>query len=292
MAERVRIASASLTAEIDPLGAELQSLRDAYGHELMWGGDPAFWTGRAPLLFPIVGRLNGDAYRIDGQSYAMAQHGFARRSTFEIVEAGLSDVRFRLRDSIATRAIYPFAFELDVHFRLDDATLRMAVTVRNTGDAPLPASFGYHPAFAWPLPFGAAREEHRIAFEQPEPAPLCALKANGLIGAETRATPVNGKTLMLDDALFAHDALVWRDLNSRRLRYGAARGTALDIAFPDTSWLGIWTKPGAGYVCIEPWAGMADTHGFDGDFREKPGIFEVAPGAERSFRMDVTLTPG
>jgi galactose mutarotase-like enzyme len=289
VADRVAITSGALTAEIAYHGAELQSLKDADGRELMSDGDPAFWRGRAPLLFPIVGRLSEDRLRLDGAAYRMEKHGFARRSRFMLVDQEKAHARFRLTDAPETRAMYPFAFALDAEFRLEGATLFMTVTVRNSGDTPLPASIGYHPAFAWPLPFGGERGEHRVRFESDEPARLCAITTDGLIGEKTVPTPVIGSELALTDALFENDALVWKDLVSRRLTYGAPDYPSLDIAFPDTPWLGIWTKPGAGFVCVEPWAGSADDQGYQGDFREKPGVFEIAPGDERQFRMNVTL---
>ena len=288
MADPVTISSGALSATVAPLGAELVSLTDAAGRELMSDGDPAFWSGHAPVLFPIVGRLNGDVYRLDGAGYTLPQHGFARRMDFAVAAQGEDHVRFRLTDSPASHAVYPFAFVLEMDFALEGAALTMTATIANPGTVPLPASFGYHPAFAWPLPYGAAKAEHRITFEQDEPAPIRAI-AGGLIAAETRATPVEGRTLALSDALFADDALIWDRLESRRLHYGPADGPALEIAFPDTEWLGLWTKPGAAFLCIEPWAGMADPHGFAGDLRDKPGVFEIAPGASRIFRMMVRL---
>ncbi|UVO55161.1 aldose 1-epimerase family protein [Sphingomonas sp. SUN039] len=284
----IGISSGALTARIDPQGAELQSLTDVRGREYMSSGDPAFWSGRAPLLFPIVGRLNDDMLRVDGQSYTLEKHGFARRVRFEVVAHDASSVRFRLTDSPATRAMYPFAFTLDVLFAVAGDTLAMTVIIRNPGNAPLPASFGYHPAFAWPLP-GAERAAHEVVFECDEPAPLRRVTPEGLIGPDPKPSPVDGNSFALTDALFADDALVWTDLDSRRLSYGVPDGPHLDIAFPDTPHLGIWTKPGAAFVCIEPWAGHADPEGYSGDFRDKPGVMGIAPGAARSFRMDVTV---
>ncbi len=284
----IAISSGTLTARIDPFGAELQSLTDRQGREHMSSGDPAFWRGRAPLLFPIVGRLNGDTLRVDGRNYPLEKHGFARRSRFDVIRHDAASVLFRLIDSNATRAMYPFAFELDAAFVLKGATLAMTVTVRNPGDTPLPASFGYHPAFAWPLPDGGPAA-HEIIFEQDEPAPLRRVTPEGMIGSDPKPSPVEGNCFTLSDDLFADDALVWTDLNSRRLSYGAPDGPHLDIGFPDTPHLGIWTKPDAAFVCIEPWAGHADPEGYTGYFSDKPGVFDVAPGAARSFRMDVTV---
>ena len=287
MSEPVVITSGQLTARIDPLGAELLSLTDSDGRELMTNADPAFWGGHAPLLFPIIGRLNGDVLRLGGQEYPMNQHGFARKSMWEVVGAGADAVTFRLGDSGATRAQYPFAFELAVLYAIDDATLSIAVRVSNLGDVPLPMSFGFHPAFAWPLPYGQPREDHRIVFGADEPGQLAQL-ADGLI-AGAKPSPLAGRTLALTDALFADDALIWSPVTSQSVRYGAADGPQLLIEFPDTPHLGIWTKPGAAFVCIEPWHGHADPAGFTGDFHDKPGITAIAPDAEWRCRMDVTL---
>lgn len=284
----IGISSEQLTARIDPQGAELQSLTDAHGREYMSSGDPAFWAGRAPLLFPIIGRLNDDTMRIDERRYTLEKHGFARRLRFDVIDHDASSVTFRLTDSPATRAMYPFAFVLEARFVMIGAKLAMTVTVRNPGETPLPASFGYHPVFAWPLP-GGDRGAHEIVFEHNEPAPLRRVMPDGMIGPDPKPSPVAGDRFTLTDAMFYDDALVWTDLVSRRLTYGEAHGPHLDISFPDTPHLGIWTKPGAAFVCVEPWAGHADPEGYAGEFRSKPGVIEIAPGAARSFRMDVTV---
>jgi galactose mutarotase-like enzyme len=289
MTDTVSITSGLLSATINPLGAELLSLTDADSRELMTNADPAFWAGHAPLLFPNVGRLNDDTYRLDDRVYHLPQHGFARHQMFEMIEAQDACVSFRLSDNAETRSHYPFAFLLDMMFAVEGATLSMAATVRNRGDVPMPFSFGYHPAFAWPLPFGGNRASHRIAFEADEPAPLCAITAGALIAAHTKPSPVKANILALSDDLFVADALVWNDLNSRSLTYGVPGQPVLDMSFPDTPWLGIWTKPGAAFLCVEPWAGMADPDGYTGDFRDKPGVMILAPGDARTFRMNVAL---
>lgn len=293
MTDFVEIASEGLTARINPFGAELSSLTNAAGREYMTDADPAFWTGRAPLLFPIVGALAEDTLRVDGQAFAMPKHGFARRSAFALIEQTSDRAVFRLQDTDATRASYPFAFTLDMAFMLSGMTLAMDATVHNTGDAPLPFSFGYHPAFAWPLPGGADKAAHRIVFDHDEPQPIRQIeKTNGLIRAEHIPTPVQGRELPLDAELFRADALIWSDLHSRSLSYGAEGGARLDVTFPDTPMLGIWQVPGARYICIEPWQGHADPVGYRGEFAEKPGVVLLDPGASRSFRMDVTVRPG
>jgi len=292
MADLVRIASGDLAARINPLGAELWSLTDGAGREYMTDADPAFWTGHAPVLFPIVGALNGGAYRLDGQTYALPKHGFARTSMFEIVEAGATSATFRLSDSDATRAVFPFRFDLTMSFRLDGWTLAVGATVTNRGAEAMPFSFGFHPALAWPLPGGAAKQAHRVTFAQAEPEAIRRIDPpSGLLLPEPQPTPVAGDGFAPDPALFEPDALIWDRLHSRSATFGAPGGAYVDIAFPDAPILGIWQKPGAHYLCIEPWRGLPDPQGYTGDFRDKPGIVSLAPGAPWEFRMDVTVRP-
>jgi len=283
----IEIGSDRLSAAINPLGAELTHLRDAEGHELMTDADPTYWAGHAPILFPIVGRLNGDTLRLDGRDYAMKQHGFARHEVFDLTTHTATSATFRLTANDKTRADYPFEFVLEVGFSIDAATLAIDVRISNPGSAPLPASLGFHPAFAWPLPYGRPRDEHRIAFAADEAGDIVEL-AGGLFAAK-RPSPLDGHVLHLADDLFAQDALIWDPVASQSVTYGAADGPQLKVDFPDTPYLGIWTKPGAAFVCIEPWHGHADPAGFDGDFPTKPGVFEVVPGGDWTCRMAITL---
>lgn len=290
-ADWIEIASGRLTAAINPHGAELSSLKDGDGRELMTDADPAFWTGRAPILFPVIGVTNGSVIRLDGTEYPMAKHGFARHSDFAVVEREADRLVLRLTDSEATRASYPFAFALDLHFGITAATLQVLATIANHGDQPMPAQFGFHPAFAWPLPYGQPRADHRIVFDADEPARLAEIAPDGLIAAETRPSPLDGRTLRLADELFANDALVWDPVVSQGVTYGATAGPHLRVDFPHTPRLGVWTRPGAHYVCIEPWHGIADPEGFTGEFRAKPGVFEVPAGGNVAIHLNVTLEP-
>jgi len=293
MSDLIEITNGDLTARINPLGAELWSLTDAQGREYMTDADPAFWSGHAPLLFPIVGSLNGDVLRLNGREFALPRHGFARRSMFAPVHVDATSARFRLTDSPDTRAVYPFGFVLEMAFRLDGMTLAMEASVFNPNGETLPFSFGYHPAFAWPLPGGADKAAHKLVFDQPEPQDVRRVASGtGVLLPGTAVTQVAGRELALSEDLFRTDAVIWDQLSSRSLSYGADGGAWLDIDFPDTPALGLWQVPGARYICIEPWAGHADPEGFDGDFHEKPGIILLEPGATRSFRMDVSVRHG
>jgi galactose mutarotase-like enzyme len=285
----VTLSSGALTAEIDPHGAQLSTLRTQAGRDLLWDGDPAVWRGRAPLLFPIVGVLAGGAYRLGPTSYRLSRHGFARDRVFAIAGSTASTALFELRADATSLRIYPFDFELQIRFELTGPMLSITATVLNRGDTPLPASFGYHPAFRWPLPFGHPRSAHAIRFATAEPAAVRRIDADGLLTPTRHPTPIAQRRLVLADALFAEDVLIFDQLNSRSVIYGAEDGPQIQVSFPDSSYLGVWSKPGAQFICIEPWNGVTDPVGFAGDFTAKPGVFVVAPGAAFASTMAITV---
>lgn len=285
----ITVSSADLSAAIDPLGAQLSSLRDHAGRDLLWQGDPAVWAGRAPVLFPIVGTLAGGTYRVGSKTYALSRHGFARGRMFEVLNSSPSAASFVLRADDSTFAVYPFHFELQIAFALAGPTLTATASVRNAGNEALPASVGFHPGFRWPLPYGAERAAHFIEFEVDEPAPVRRIDSDGLLSPDRHPTPIIGKRLALRDELFRDDVVILDQINSHSVFYGAESGPRLEIAFPDARYLGIWTRPGAPFVCIEPWQGVTDPAGFNRDFHEKPGIFTVAPGATHSMTMTIML---
>jgi galactose mutarotase-like enzyme len=285
----VRLSSADLHVEVDPLGAQLSILRDRSGRDLLWNGDPAVWTGRAPLLFPIVGALAGGAYRVGPKSYRLSRHGFARGKLFEVVTAAPDTATFRLKADEATLQIYPFRFELEARFTVSGTTLSVKTSVRNTGTGNMAASLGYHPAFRWPLPYERTRAAHFIEFAHDEPAPIRRLDTAGLLTSERHPTPVSNRRLVPQDALFQNDVVIFDEVRSRSVSYGAADGPRIRLDFPDARYLGVWTKPGANFICIEPWRGIADPEGFSADFTAKPGVFEVAPGGTQSLEMTITL---
>ena len=285
----VPLNSADIHVEVNPLGAQLSVLRDRSGRDLLWDGDPKVWAGRAPILFPIIGAVVDGGYKLGAKTYSLSRHGFARGKMFEVVTAAASSATFRLKADESTLQVYPFQFELDVHFAVNGTTLSVKTSVRNTGSGNLPASVGYHPAFRWPLPFGRPRAGHFIEFAGDEPAPIRRLDAKGLLTSERHPTPVSNRRLMLEDSLFQDDVVIFDEFRSRSVTYGAAGGPRIQVSYPDATYLGIWTKPGANFVCIEPWRGIADMEGFSGDFTAKEGVFNVAPGAAQSIDMAITL---
>jgi galactose mutarotase-like enzyme len=285
----VSLNSGELFAQIDPWGAQLSTLRDPQGRDLLWNGDPTVWAGRAPLLFPIVGMLAGGQYRLGSKTYRLGRHGFARGSAFAVTHATASTAVLSLTANDDTRRAYPFQFALDVHFELTGTTLSVTAWVRNQGDADMAASFGFHPAFRWPLPFGRPRSSHFIEFESDEPAPVRRIDSAGLLTPTRQPTPIVQRRLTLVDSLFQDDVVIFDQLESRHVIYGAGDGPRIRVCLADAPYFGVWTKPGANFICIEPWHGITDPENFAGDFTEKPGVFMIAPGGARAVKMAITL---
>ncbi len=288
MSRLISLASSGFTATVSPRGAELQSLLDPEGRDLLWNGDPRFWKGRAPILFPVIGAVHDGSYRLDGQRYDMPKHGFARDRMFDIAQHEPGAASFTLRDDAQTRALYPFGFVLEIRFVLRDSELTVIASVTNSGSDAMPFSFGFHPAFRWPMPFGVPRSAHRIRFGRPETAPLRRLDAQGFLRPELLPSPIEGDMLVPEKSQFEDDAMIFAGIESRFVRFGVPGHPALDITFPDMDVLGIWTKPDAPFLCIEPWAGISEPQGWDGDFREKPGSQVLAPGDTRRFTMTIS----
>jgi galactose mutarotase-like enzyme len=279
----------TLTATVSADGAELHSIRDAAGREWLWQAGPE-WPRRAPILFPIVGRLPGDTLHHAGRAHRLTQHGFARDRRFAWASRDAAACTLRLADDATTREAFPFAFSLAVDWTVRDGALACTVTVSNPGDTPLPFSLGAHPAFAWPLPGAASPLGHRLSFPGLEVTSLSARRLTGGLLDAAESIPLMDGTLPLHPDLFAADAIVLPGFPGRRLHYAAPDGAALEMEWEGYGDLGLWSKPGAPFLCLEPWCGTAAPLGWGGDFLEKPGIAILEPGAARAFRWAVRVS--
>lgn len=283
-----RLEGEGLVVTVSDLGAELQSVMTPEGEELLWQGDPAFWAGRAPILFPIVGKAPKDRVAIDGMGGEMKQHGFARRMRFQRVKVDAGRVVHMLTDSVGTHDAYPRPFALTVTHSLAEATLRVTAVVANTGRALLPFGLGFHPAFKWPLP-GAEDQPHRVTLDnlgEPEMARL----EDGFLTETRYPSPFKGGALTLDPAQFVDDAMIFPEGAGEGLRYGAAGGPTLRFGFQNLPNLALWQKPGAPFICIEPWHGMAAHKGAGPEIADRPGTLTLQPTETARFTWSMTLT--
>ncbi len=246
---------------------------------MLWQAAPA-WPRHAPILFPIVGRLRDDRLEHRGRAYRLTQHGFARDRRFTWAETTPTGCRLVLEDDAQTRAMYPFAFRFEITYAVNVDTLSVTFAVTNTGDDTLPVSMGAHPAFAWPLVPGVPKEAYRLEFAAPEPAPVRQV-LRGLLKPDPVPSPIVGNVLALREDLFAADAIIMDQLASHSVRYAAETGPAIEVSWNGFPELGIWSRPGLDFLCIEPWHGMASPEAFQGDFSYKPGLMLIPPGEQR-----------
>lgn len=282
-----------ITAKISEKGAEIISvIRNEDGCEYIWQGDSAYWSGQAPYLFPICGRLYGNEYTYDGERYEMARHGFARHSVFSLVSQSGTSVTLSLKSNEDIKRIYPFDFELLVTHTLEGEKLSVDVEIKNLGDKMLPAAFGAHPGFNVPLGEGRF-EDYRIEFSDvcyPDEL-LCT--PDGYNTGKKRAFPLkNGKIIELKHSLFDVDAVFMDNMARKVSLKSDVSPRGVTFSFPDMSNFGIWHKPqsDAPYVCLEPWCGLPSYQGDIDAFESKNNMFRIASNGEKTIHMELSFS--
>ena len=282
------------SAVIESHGGELISFRDPEGREYIWSGNPAYWPGRNPLLFPIVGNLKNGAVKFDGVTYEMSRHGFARDNDFALVEQGEDFVVLELHENEETLAKYPYAFRLQVRQQLVEGGFVTAFCVKNTDDKPMPFCIGAHTAFNCPLNQGETFDDYEIVFDQKETAPMRRLTAAGLVSAgEREAFLEDQDRFALDHGVFERvDTIIFDELKSTGvslLHKETGRGLRMDFeGFP---MMAFWTKGAekAPFICIEPWHGCAAVDNESGYFEDKPHCMVLQPGERKELCYKVTV---
>lgn len=263
------------TVSINTKGAELFSFKNIKTNtEFIWEGNPEFWGKHSPVLFPIVGALKNDSYQYNGETYHLSRHGFARDFEFEVIQSNSDFASFLLKSDTETLAKYPFEFEFQMDYQLNAKKLTITYVVRNKSDVQMPLSLGAHPAFA--LPNGL--ENYSLELEQQEVLITHELE-NNLFSGKTRKISLQNKQLPLSYSLFEKDALVFKTIESKKIRLKDNQHSVLEIDFEDFSSLGIWTVQNAPFICLEPWIGFADDASSKGNLFEKPNSQILEPNA-------------
>ncbi len=289
----VTIRSEALTVTIGEAGAQLASVRDAAGREYLWQGDPEIWPRRAPLLFPVVGRLKDGAYLLGGERYAMPTHGFCRSAPFETVEQSAARASFRFCDTEETRRSYPFSFALTVTYALEGNRLTKTHCVENRSRRPMPFELGGHDGW-------------RIVPEADGPMDACSVRLPGVeritpygMDEEKMITPKT-KTLALTDGRIALrpssyglDTIILDEFNERKAELlNSKNRPVLRVEFNDFAYLGVWTAArdfDTNFVCIEPWTTLPDAVFAGRELAEKPGVHILPPGGSESLAYTVTV---
>ncbi len=269
-------------------GAELSSLiKKSTDIEYIWQADPAYWGRHAPILFPIVGRLQNDEFLVGSEKYSMKQHGLARNMDFELIKRDKVSLTFELRSSEKTLKNYPYPFRLRLQYRLDKYTLLVGYEVFNPSEEAIYFSIGGHPAFKCPLKEGEKREDYQLVFQKKETAMTQRLD-NGIRNGKQELILANERKLPITDTLFDEDALVFTKLASESMSLQKAAESMLTFNFKGLPYLGIWSKNRTSpFVCIEPWFGIADHQSHNQQFTQKEGVLKLEGNA--TFKSTYTV---
>lgn len=269
-----------LKVAIDLRGAQLSSFYNKQtGIEHLWQANPDIWPWHSPNLFPVVGGLINNQLLVEGQPYEMGRHGFARQSEFILLEADEVSASFSLPYCEKTLQVYPYKFDYQVLYMLIDNSLRVTHKVINLDKKTIYFSVGAHPAFNIPFFKDENYEDYYLEFETDEHLEANMLSADGFFTGETHPVATPGNKLYLTRHLFDADALVFKQLNLRMVSIKSKKhDQSVSVEFPHYNYLGVWAKPGADFVCIEPWLGCADTQDHHVNINKKEAIQTLHAG--------------
>lgn len=276
---KISIKSNHFFANISKIGAEILEVQNSVvNHSYLWSVNTDFWNRVSPNLFPIVGRLKNDSFQHNGQSFQMFQHGFARNLEFEVINLTDNSVSLKLTSDENTRKVYPFDFVLEISYILHENHLDVHYKVTNLSNEIMPFSIGAHPGFAIQEPL----ENYQLVFDQDFTASRHLIDA-GLYNGISEPI-LNGNTIHLNNDLIKNDAIVFKKPPFYSVTLQHQDGQKLvTVSSSDFHYWGFWSKTGAPFFCIEPWAGLADSTNASGNLFDKEGIQSLAPTATKSF---------
>ncbi|MGX7091647.1 aldose 1-epimerase family protein [Hutsoniella sourekii] len=273
-----------LTVKISRMGAELQSIYDNdAAYEYLWQGDPDYWGRRAPNLFPIAGNLKDGRYQYQGQSYLLGRHGFARDLEFDVQSVTDSTASFNLKSTPETMKVYPFEFSLQINYVLYDNKLSVSYEILNPSlDEPLYYSIGAHPAFNVSLQEGEEEPDFKDLYVKFDPETLylrLPLNDQGLINKNRQSyTNIGLKQVAHED--FKADTFIYQLPQTTEVSLvDQANQVEINFSHNNMDFIGIWTPYPklAGFLCIEPWSGIADSKDASGHLEDKYSISQVGP---------------
>ena len=283
----IQISNQHLIVTMTQEGGTLTSIRDAKtGREYLWQGDPAYWTGQAPNLFPFVGRLYEKTYT------PMTIHGFVRHAQMTVEEEQEASCCFLLTDSPETLAVYPYRFAFRIRYALEGPVLQVAFQVENRSEEPLYCGMGGHPGFNVPLEEGLTFEDYELTFPEACTPRQVVFSPALQVAPERPAYPLEeGRKLPLRHELFDLDAVVLAGA-PRQVTLSSPKGShGVTVAYPQMPYVGFWHKPqtDAPYVCIEPWSVLPGRDNLVEELSQMPDMTTVAPGQTFENRWSITI---
>lgn len=287
------IENKKLSVTVSDAGAELMSIKTrADGCEYLWQGDEKYWEDRAPLLFPICGRLVGGYYTYGGKEYKMDIHGFVRVSTFTVAEKTDDSITLTFSSNEETKKQYPFDFAFKATYRLDGDRLVNSFEIINSGSETLPYSFGGHPGFNVPLGGEGAFEDCYLAFGEKCAPELFLLSPTCFLSGETEPYKLTcGKRLDLKHSLFDNDAIFLKDAAKSVSIKSRASKKSVTVEYSDFDYIGFWQADhtDATFLCIEPWNGLPGFDGKTDDFSTKVAMRQLPAGECEKMEFTIVI---
>lgn len=278
------------------MGAELISLKKSDGREVIWQGDPNYWNGRNPHLFPIVGSLKDSKTIILGKEYTIPKHGFARRNEFAVVSHTENQITFVLKSNEKIKECYPFLFAFYVTHTLTEDGFLTEYRIENLDSETMLFGLGGHTAFNCPMEEGSLFSDYEVRFCETETHPVYQCVEDDLGGLlyerGIRKEYQDFSVINLNYDIFRLDALIFSKLNSKQVKLvHKTSGNGVEVQMDGFASLGIWTPIGkqAPFVCIEPWSIIPDKEDTNGIFKDKPAITALNPNETAQFSYRVRL---
>ena len=284
----IELKNQQLTICIAEKGAELQSIKDSDGREYMWQAGPE-WPRHSPILFPIVCSVNNNTYVVDGKEYHLPRHGFARDAEFRVLRHCSTDKRVSLllRDSEETHEVYPFGFELIVTYELVGNRIVITWRVNNIVEQEIHFQIGGHPAFNMP----GGKLKGRIELDEEGPITTLKTYPDGTIEMVEVPLDTYKGVMNIDEEFFLNDSVKIHNCQTSRailLDTNGEPSVTVDYCTPVCAFWSPYGKQ-APFVCIEPWYGIGDPIGFKGEFKDKPLMNHLLPGASFEGGYSITI---
>ncbi len=273
-----KIENNKLQLSVKQKGAEICSIKSVKsGKEFIWEGKAEIWAGQAPILFPIVGALKEGVFKYEGREYSLPQHGFMRdNKNVELLAKTEHSLTFLLKSNDESLKVYPFDFEFITTYELKVNSVHIKHEVFNPSDKEMYFSLGAHPAFKCPLNNDESYSDYYLEFETGEVAESWSV-TGFLIGTQTKKVFDSENIINLHPDLFNKDALVFKNLKSTKISLKSKKSKqTVTVSYEGFPYMGIWAKPQAPFVCIEPWLGIADSVHADQNIINKEGIIKLA----------------
>ena len=287
-----KIKNEYLTVAIHEKGATLWSVKDIDGMEYLWQGNPKYWGDRAPNLFPYIARMTEGKYTLNGKTYEMDIHGFAKDMIFGAEQISGEHIVFSICDTKETYDQYPYKFQFSVSYKLDETRLCITYSVKNTDEKEMYFGVGGHPGFNVPLDKDTVFEDYYLEFGECEDAKRVVFSEDCFVTGELVAFPLEeGARLPLCHDMFDDDAIVLTDVAHSVTLKSDKNSRAVRITYPDMPYLGLWHMPktNAPYICIEPWSSLPSRKGIVEALAKQPSLIRLDPQCiyENEFSIEI-----